>query len=106
MEEQQFDAQAMMGRAGELMRYVRSSEAFPVLLVGIAGGIAGALMAVIIASRVAHSHTGEEPVREDKRAENGWNLREVVQLATIGATLVKQAQDWYQERKQEQSRYS
>lgn len=96
----------MMGRAGELMRYVRSSDAFPVLLGGVAGGIAGALMAVIIAGRVAHSHTADEPAREEKHAENGWNLREVVQLATIGATLVKQAQDWYQERKQGQSSYS
>lgn len=106
MEEQQFDPQAMLSRAGELVRYVRKSEAYPVIVGGIAGGIAGAVMAVLIAGRVASSSRGEvsshregaEETADAAKEAKGWSLREVVQLATIAATLLRQAQEWYQER--------
>lgn len=102
--EKQFDAQAMMQRAGEVARVVRKSEAYPALIGGVAGGVAGALMAVIIARRVISSRpaTVEETVkvaRSDGSA--GWSLREVVQLATVVASLAKQAQDWYASRKEQ-----
>ncbi len=100
MEEQQFDPQAVLSRAGELMRYARQSEAYPVIVGGIAGGIAGAVMAVLIAGRVASASRKEiakEAESVEKKSE-GWSIREVVQLATIAATLIRQAQDWYQER--------
>ncbi len=100
MEERQLDPQAMLNRAGEVMRYLRKSEAYPVVVGGIAGGIAGAVMAVLIAGRVASSSraaVAEETASAEKKTQ-GWSLREVVQLATIGAALAKQAQEWYQER--------
>ncbi len=90
----------MLSRAGELVRYVRRSEAYPLIVGGIAGGIVGAVMAALIAGRVATSsrqQVAEEAIGETKKSE-GWSLREVVQLATIAATLIRQAQEWYQER--------
>ncbi len=105
MEEQQLDPRAVLGRAGELVRYVRESEAYPLVVGGIAGGIAGALMAVLVAGRVASAsrkEVTEEAATAAKKSE-GWSLREVVQLATIAATLAKQAQEWYQERQRTNS---
>ncbi len=99
--EQQFDPQQMMERVGELARVVRKSEAYPALIGGIAGGVAGALMAVIIAGRMTSSRrvVQEETAGVVKSDGRGWSAREVVQLATIAASLARQAQDWYQERK-------
>jgi hypothetical protein len=103
--EQQFDAQDMMQRAGEVAREVRKSDAYPALIGGVAGGVAGALMAVIIARRVISSRpaTVEETVKVERSDGGaGWSLREVVQLATVVASLAKQAQDWYASRKEQQ----
>lgn len=99
--EQQFDPQLMMERVGEIARVIRKSEAYPAVIGGIAGGVAGALMAVIIAGRMTSSRqvAREETVAVSKSDGRSWSMREVVQLATIAASLAKQAQEWYQERK-------
>ncbi len=102
--EQQFDPQAMMQRAGEVARVVRKSDAYPALIGGVAGGVAGALMAVIIAGRMTSSRRA--PVEETIRVAQtdggeGWSLREVIQLATVAASLAKQAQEWYASRKEQ-----
>lgn len=99
--EDSFDPQAMMQRAGTLARVIRESEAYPALIGGVAGGIAGALMAVIIAGRMTSSRRGaiEESLNLKAEGRGGWSLREAVQLATVVATLAKQAQAWYQEQK-------
>jgi hypothetical protein len=95
-----FDPQAMMERAGTLARVIRESEAYPALIGGVAGGVAGALMAVIIAGRMTSSRRAavDETVSKSDGG-GGWSLREVVQLATVVASLAKQAQAWYQEQK-------
>jgi hypothetical protein len=100
--QEQFDPQAMMERAGILAQEIRKSEAYPALIGGVAGGVAGALMAVIIAGRMTSSRRAavEETVKVSKAdGGEGWSLREVVQLATVVASLAKQAQAWYQEQK-------
>ncbi len=102
--EEQFDPQAMMQRAGVLAQEIRKSEAYPALIGGVAGGIAGALMAVIIAGRMTSSRRAavEETVQVSKAdGRGGWSLREVIQLATVIATLAKQAREWYSPRKEQ-----
>ncbi len=103
--EEPFDSQAMIERAGELARVVRKSDVYPALIGGVAGGVAGALMAVIIAGRMSSRRAiVEEAVQESKKDRNeGWSMRELVQLATIAASLAKQAQEWYASRKEEKA---
>lgn len=104
MENQSVNLEAMPERVGEVMRTVRQSEAYPAILGAVAGGIAGALIATVIAGRVAAART-KDAVREvaDTNEESkGWNLREIVQLATIGATLVRQIQAYVEERRASQ----
>jgi len=96
--EEQFDAQAMMVRVGEVARQIRKSDAYPALVGGIAGGIAGALMAVIIASRWASRHA-EPSAAKSGESRGGWSLREVAQFLTIMMPLAKQVQAWYKEQK-------
>ncbi len=108
--EDPFDPQAMMERAGTLAQMIRKSEAYPALIGGVAGGVAGALMAVIIAGRMTSSRRRfasearavDETVRVSRAdGGEGWSMREVVQLATVVASLAKQAQDWYASRKEQ-----
>ncbi len=101
--EEQFDPQAMVERAGELARVIRKSDAYPALIGGVAGGVVGALMAVLIAGRMTSSRRAAVQAAEVAK-EDGvrtWSLREVVQLATVVASLAKQAQDWYASRREE-----
>ncbi|MCI0478386.1 MAG: hypothetical protein L0Y55_19260 [Anaerolineales bacterium] len=96
--EEQFDTQALMTRAQLVAREIRKSDAFPALIGGIAGGIAGALMAVIIAGRIA---APREPIapREKASPKFDWSVRELMQLATVVAPLLKQIQAWSKEQR-------
>ncbi len=108
MENQPANLEAMPERLGEVMHAVRQSEAYPAILGAVAGGIAGALIATVIAGRVAASRSKQvvREVADDKDESKGWSLREVVQLATIAATLVRQIQAWAEERRGDQAQYS
>ncbi|MEW5719534.1 MAG: hypothetical protein AB1817_12955 [Chloroflexota bacterium] len=96
--EDQFDTQAMLVRAHVVAQQIRRSEAFPALIGGIAGGVAGALMATLIAGRVA-ARRDETTPREKESPKFAWSPREVVQLATVIASLAKQVQAWSKERR-------
>ena len=91
--EEQLDTQAMLERAKLVAQQIRQSEAYPALIGGIAGGIAGALMAALIAGRIA-APRGEDKPREKESRKSNWSLRELVQLATVVASLAKQVQAW------------
>jgi len=95
MEEQQFDARAMMERVGQVAKEFRKSEAYPVVVAGIVGGIAGALMATIIAGR----RPSAQPASANDGAGQGksWSIRDLVQLLTVVAALARQVQAWLKE---------
>jgi gas vesicle protein len=90
----QFDAQALMVRARLVAQEIRRSDVYPALIGGMAGGIAGALMAALIAGRVAARRAEDTPREKESRKFN-WSVREMVQLATVVASLAKQVQAWY-----------
>ncbi len=94
--QQQFDAPEMITRVGEVAKEIRKSEAFPIIVAGVAGGIAGALMATIIAGRGSSRRADSEP-SPAKESHGGWALRDVVQLLTVGTTLARQVQAWLKE---------
>lgn len=99
--EEQFDAQALMDRISELTAEIRRSDAYPAIVGGIAGGIAGALMAVLIAGRFASRRLaaeGSANASSAKESRRRWSPREIVELATVVASLVKQARQWYLQR--------
>lgn len=105
--QQQFDAEGMLIRAGEVWKLVRRSDAFPAVMGGVAGGIAGALMAVIISGRVASRRTVQVvETAEGEIKEKGFNLnaRDLVQLVTTVAGLARQVQAWSRERQNDQSK--
>lgn len=110
MDGQQFDYDALMGRVRVLADRMRSSNAYPAIVAGLTGAAAGALMATLIASRVSRralprsvekNVEGIAESQSDKRSRHGWTAREIVQLATVGVTLLKQVQDWYAQRQQD-----
>lgn len=110
MDGQQFDTDALMGRVGVLADRLRSSNAYPAIVAGLMGAAAGALMATLIASRVSRRalpRSVEKTVEQiaekqaGKESGPGWTAREIVQMATIGVTLLKQVQDWYAQRQQD-----
>ncbi len=110
MDGQQFDSDAFMGRVSVLADRVRSSNAYPALVAGLAGAVAGAIVATLIASRVSRRalpRSVEKTVEQvaekktEKESGKGWTAREIVQMATIGVTLLKQVQDWYAQRQQD-----
>lgn len=90
--ENQFDAQAVMGRARQVAKELRKSDVYPAIVGGVAGGIAGTLMAIIIAGRGV-SATAAAPAAEVK-SSRGISLREVMQLVPILLSLVKQVQEF------------
>lgn len=95
--DERIDTRMVLARAGELVKAIRKSEAYPALIGGIAGGIAGALMAAIIAGR----RPPPQPSSVDgggSKGGGGWSPREIVQLLAIAASLAKQVQAWYKER--------
>jgi hypothetical protein len=93
----QFDTQALLVRAQLVAQRMRRSDAYPALIGGMAGGIAGALMAALIAGRIAARRAEDTPRgKEGRRFE--WSLREVVQFATVLASLMKQLQAWSKKR--------
>lgn len=87
--DQQLDAPEMMTRVGEVAKELRKSDLYPAVVGGIAGGIAGALIAAVIASRGSSSR---EP--SAKSSKGGWSLKELLSLATVVASLAKQAQSF------------
>jgi type II secretory pathway component PulF len=95
--EEQFDARAMMERVGEVTKEFRKSEVYPVVVAGIVGGIAGALMATIIAGR--RSPPKPSPAKDEAQQAKGWSIRDLVQLLTVLATLARQVQAWMKEQK-------
>ncbi len=97
--QQQFDAPEMITRVGKVAKEIRKSEAYPVIVAAVAGGIAGALMATIIAGR--RPSPKPSPVADEGGHGKGWALRDVVQLLTVGGTLARQVQAWL--KKQEKS---
>lgn len=103
MQEQPFDLEGMLGRAGEIARELRRSDAYPAIAGAVAGGIAGALMAIIIAGRATSSRRAlpERATSAVREMTEGWTARDVVQLATIVAGLGRQAQEWMASRKRE-----
>ncbi len=95
--EEKFDAQAMMERAGLIVKEIRKSEAYPAILGAVAGGIAGALIAAIIAGGRSSRRAEGESLKATARPS--WSSRDLIQLATVVTALVKQAQSWYREQK-------
>ena len=93
--QQHIDTSEMLERVGEVAKEIRKSEAYPALIGGIAGGVAGALVAAIIAGR----RPPPKPSTADDGGGHGrgWSLRDLVQLATVVATLAKQVQAWMKE---------
>lgn len=111
MDGQQLDNNSFMERVGVLADSVRGSSAYPAIVAGVAGAAAGALMATLIASRVSRRSVPrhlEKKIQEAgaaaQQAGQGWTAREIVELATIGVTLLRQVQDWYAQR--QQAKYS
>ena len=99
--EQQLDGQAMLERAGEIAKQVRKSDAYPAIAGALAGVIAGGVVAALVAGRVASSRrarAAEVANVTDQVEDRSWNLREIVELAAIAAGILKQVQEWYQER--------
>ena len=96
--EEPFDTQALMLRAKLVAQRIRQSEAYPALIGGIAGGIAGALMAALITGRITARREEETPRAKESHPFD-WSLREVAQLATVVASLMKQLQAWSKERR-------
>ena len=96
--EEQFDVHALGERAQLVARQLRRSDAFPALIGGIAGGVAGALMAVIIAGRMGAPREQAAP-RKKGSPKFDWSVRELMQLATVAAPLLKQIQAWSKEQR-------
>ncbi len=93
--QQQMDAREVMERVGEVAREFRKSEAYPVVVAGISGGVAGALMATLIAGRRRSLESAR--VADEGTQKKSWALRDVIQLATVIATLGRQVQAWIKE---------
>ncbi len=99
--EEPFDTQALMDRISELSAEIRKSDAYPAIVGGIAGGVAGALMAALIAGRfasrrlAADGSSNHSPAKESRAR---WSPREMVELVTVVASLVRQARQWYLQR--------
>jgi hypothetical protein len=93
--QQQMDAREIMERVGEVAREFRRSNAYPVVVAGLAGGVAGALMATLIAGRRRSLQSSR--VADEGAQKKGWALRDAIQLLTIVATLVRQVQAWMKE---------
>ncbi len=99
--EKQFDAQALMDRIGEFTAEIRKSDAYPAIVGGVAGGIAGALMAALIAGRFASRRPAADAspnASPAKESRSRWSPREMVELATVVTSLVRQARKWYLQR--------
>ncbi len=93
-EQKEFDARALMGRVNEVAKELRKSEAYPAIVGGLAGGIAGAMMAAIIAGSKSSPRQVKATVEAEK-PKSGLNmsLKDVMQLATVVASLAKQVQE-------------
>ncbi len=93
-EQQQFDAQGLMVRVTEVAKELRKSEAYPAVVGGIAGGIAGAMIAAIIAGRKSSAREVTATVETEKKSGLNMSLKDLMQLATVVASLAKQVQEW------------
>ena len=93
--EKQFDTQAVMERALQVAKELRKSDAYPAIIGGIAGGMAGTLMAILIAGR-RPSARSVAPAEETSKSSKGIPVREVMQLVPVILSLVKQVQQWTQ----------
>jgi glycerol uptake facilitator-like aquaporin len=97
--QQRLDAPEMMTRVGEVAKEFRKSDVYPAVVGGIAGGIAGALIAAVIASRGSSPRADSFKPAKDTRGR--WSIREVLSLATIVASLARQAQALLKEQEKE-----
>ncbi len=96
--QQRLDAPEVMTRVGEVAKEFRKSDVYPAVVGGIAGGIAGALIAAVIASRGSSSREDSKPA---KASRGGWSIKEVLSLATIVASLARQAQSFLKEQRKD-----
>jgi hypothetical protein len=98
-EQSSFDAQAFMSRLTVASEEFRKSRAFPAVTAALVGGLVGALIVGLLAGRRAPQHKAETPVVEPKRESKlrswltSWSFRDVIELATLGASLAKQVQE-------------
>lgn len=102
MREPQANPEEMLARVNEVIKEIRQSDAFPALIGGLAGGIAGALMAMLIASRAtgrASAPTAPATPAATKEEKPGMSVQDVVQLATVVASLARQVQTFIQAQK-------
>lgn len=93
--QQSFDLSELEAR----FQTIRHSEYFPAILGAVAGGLTGALMAALLAGgRRAASRVEEGETRSAADTKTGLLLgfspRDLIQLATIVATLARQMREW------------
>ncbi|MCL5950764.1 MAG: hypothetical protein M1132_03425 [Chloroflexi bacterium] len=99
--EQQFNTEGMLTRIEEVWKLARRSDIFPAVAGAVAGGIAGALMAVIISGHVSSRRSVQVvETAENETEKKGFSLnaRDLVQLVTVVAGLVRQVQAWNRDR--------
>lgn len=103
--QQQFNTQQALARVQMLAHAIRQSEAYPAIVGGVSGGVAGALIAILLTGRLMRRSAlpkSSTPPHESEAAKAhtrfDLSVRDVVQLATIVAALVKQIQAWTKER--------
>ena len=106
MQEQPFDTEAVVERAGAIAHELRRSEAYPAIIGGLAGGLAGGIIALLIAGRAGGAGRSSGASRAEvvtagavAQAAHGWSLRDLIQLITVVASLARQGQEWYSENK-------
>ena len=97
MMEERTNAKELLARVSAVMKELKKSDAYPAVVGGIAGGLAGALMAVIIAGR-SPSRSAEKIIAAPPQSRGGIAVRDLAQLLTVIAPLIKQVQAWLKEK--------
>ncbi len=89
--QQSLDLQQVEAQLNQLRR----SEYFPAIMGAVAGGLAGAIIALVIGSR---KHVTVEKVTEAGPAEQGvilgFSAKDLLQLATVVASLARQLREF------------
>lgn len=88
--QQRLDLQELEAR----FQVVRQSEYFPAILGAVAGGLTGAIMAGLIAGGRRSSAKGEEGGGTRQGVLLGFSPRDMLELATIAASLARQLREW------------
>lgn len=101
--ENQINTQDVGLRAGQVAKRIQSNNVSPIIIAGLAGGIAGALIATLVARRAMPKMPAPVEARADatglkKPVFAGWSIRDVVELLMAIVPLAKQVQELYQER--------